>query len=327
MAVVRKYNNYVLMRHDSPICYIYADAINIGDKTSSLGVNYLTGRRGVELFSSPAGLGATFRSLKWLEKNRPDTAIIVGGGGLLQGCFESFWKGLIATSLRFSLFGVGANEIQGKRSLPSDEVLRMIVDRASTLHVRDKWTRELLLYHGRGKEISVGVCPAVNYLVSRYGSTGGGGERNYLLHVQHPVDIRMAGGNYDLISRKLKKIAFDLHLHYDETDHIQEDLDSLVTRYRRARFVVTSRLHGCIFSYALNTPFVAMVTDTKTSAFIVTHVPGNPRIGVHSSKEEILRQISLCEGRHSDSQEKYFQAAIFSNEVAMRKALDVLTTP
>jgi hypothetical protein len=294
-ALLRSCRNLARMREDQPTCYISADATNIGDRVSALGVRSLVKKPGIELFASRAALASTVGALSWLQANRPGTRIYIGGGGLLQECFVPFWESLLEISLPFVLFGVGANELAGQRSLPSADLLNRIARHAKAVHVRDFWTKSLLDF-GQSREVTVGVCPAVNYLASRYGDPPVQ-EQKYLLHVQHPVDIRLAGGDAERINTMVRSTANSLGLIYDETDHIKENLDELCARYRRARYVVSSRLHGCIFSYALNVPFLPVVTDRKTDAFLAAHCPDNPCLSVHAYQPEVVEKLLDLETR------------------------------
>lgn len=297
-AVNRICGNFRLKRQSEPFCYIFADASNIGDRISAQGVSFLTGRPGVEIFAARAGLASTFRTIKWLEKYRPKTRIIIGGGGLLQECFNPFWTDLLQTKLPFVLFGVGVNEMPGKRNVPPADIMKTLAHRARAIHVRDRWSRDLLQY-GQEAPVTVGVCPSVNYLVSIYGARREQPGR-YLLHVQHPVDVNLAGGDPHEHRLLIKALARELDLVYDETDHIKENLSSLAEKYLRARYVVSSRLHGCIFSFAFGVPFVPIVLDKKTAAFVETHIPDNPVAGVYFHKTEVAEKLFDADNARTD---------------------------
>jgi hypothetical protein len=312
-ALWRSCRNLARMRDDQPICYISADATNIGDRVSALGVRSLVKKPGIELFASRAALASTVAALNWLQANRPGTRIYIGGGGLLQECFAPFWESLLETSLPFVLFGVGANEMVGQRSLPSADLLSRIARQALALHVRDFWTKSLLDF-GQPGEVTVGVCPAVNYLAARFGDPPVQ-EQKYLLHVQHPVDIRLAGGDAGRINTMVRSTANSLGLIYDETDHIKENLHELCARYRRARYVVSSRLHGCIFSYALNVPFLPIVTDRKTDAFLAAHSPDNPCLSVHAYQAEVVEKLLHVETRQGGRAEDLVSKVVSNAEI------------
>jgi hypothetical protein len=320
-ALLRKYNNYLLRHSSKPFCYIYADATNIGDKVSFLGVKFLTGKKGIELFSSTAGLKTTVSQLKWLEKKRPQARIIIGGGGLLQECFVPFWTQLLKTSLSFTLFGIGANEIPGKRKIPPDDLLKQIAHRAISINVRDEWSRKLL-DHGQETKISIGVCPSINYLTYKFPKQAYANEK-YLLHIQHPVDVRMAGGDAERISSIVKLVAANLKLQYIETNHINQNLDLLAKFYKGARFVVSSRLHGCIFSYAFRKPFVAIVCDKKTDEFINTHIPNNPTASVNLTLNEITQKLIRAETLNNTSTDCGIQTKILNNVHAMNNVIQL----
>jgi hypothetical protein len=216
------------------------------------------------------------------------------------------------------LFGIGANEIPGKRTLPPKDLLRQIVGRALAIHVRDTWTQKLL-ESCQEKVITVGICPSVNYIQAKFKRSRRKGLRNYLFHIQHPIDVEMSGGDPKRISLILRELAADLNLYYDETDHINQGINMLSRRYQRARFVISSRLHGCIFSYAFGVPFVAIVADSKTSAFIDTHVPGNPVTNVHFTKDEIFKELMFAEKYHRNLAGIPSKAALLHNMTQIQK--------
>ena len=56
---------------------------------------------------------------------------------------------------------------------------------------------------------------------------------------------------------------------------------------RRAAVVVSSRLHGCVFSYALARPVIAIVCDRKMRGFIDTHAPWLPSVGAGEAVEAL----------------------------------------
>ena len=305
-AVHRLYRNNKLKHEVEPICYVFADASNIGDRVSASGVSFLVGRPGVELFSSAAGLKSTFRTIKWLEGHRPSTKIIIGGGGLLQECFAPFWSELLKTKLPFVLFGVGVNEMQDKRKITSREIMKQLAFRAHAIHVRDNWSQDLFQF-GQSNPVTVGVCPSVNYLVSEFKTAQSASPGN-LLHVLHPVDVRLAGGDPEAHRKCVKDLANDLDLTYDETNHIKEDIRVLARRYQRARIVVSSRLHGCIFSFAFGVPFVPIVSDKKTEVFVSTHIPDNPTLSVAFNKRELADKITQAESALKYSSDRLSKA-------------------
>lgn len=314
---LRKLRNFFLKYSSTPICYISADAINIGDRLSAKGVRYLVGLQGIELFASPDAIKSTSRVLKWLKKNRPKTKIIIGGGGLFQECFVPFWEMLISTNLKFAIFGVGANEMGCKRKLPPEKLLHDIAQRALGVHVRDQWTHDLLQF-GQVNTFTIGVCPSVNYLVSRFPKNERQRKR-YLLHIKHPADVQMSKGDLNRITEVIKNVAKELDLLYDEATHIKENLPKLIRRYHRAHFVISSRLHGCIFSYSFGIPFIPIATDKKTEAFVKTHTPGNPVSNVSITKDDILSK--LFKAIDVNNETKNLNSAIINNEIAMQRLL------
>ena len=239
----RVLKNFLLKNQDNKYCYIYADSTNIGDYCSSLGIKYLIGEDGINLYASNASIKETSKYLKFFKKNNgKKVKIIIGGGGLLQGCFESFWLEMLKSNLSFSLYGVGANRMHPDRSILCQNYIDQIGDCAARIHVRDDTTYELFKEEHMHK-LSVGICPSVNYIVN-YIKKYPKFEEKYLLNVTHPVDIKMSGGDPMYIRKILMQVADALKLKYDETDHINENLSNLMKRYLRAKFILSSRQIG-----------------------------------------------------------------------------------
>ncbi|NTU73476.1 polysaccharide pyruvyl transferase family protein [Candidatus Roizmanbacteria bacterium] len=317
-AVSRRLHNIIESRSASVLSYISADSVNPGDRASALGVKFLANNSGVELYASKSALRETLRVLERLKKKGKCPKVVVGGGGLLQECFNPFWEELLHLSIPFVMFGIGANTLKAKRDLPSQSLLDGIASSAAAIHVRDRMTQQLL-QRGQASNPTVGVCPSVNYIMNRFQNKYNF-DKTHLLHVLHPSDILMSGGNQEQLSIIVKKAAKELGLQYDETFHSNESLDSLLKRYKRARFVVSSRLHGCIFSFAVKTPFVGVVCDKKVSAFIETHAPEAPTMDVNFTLDECIKNIL-----HSETNNKIdFPYVLKRNEVAMKDALEKL---
>lgn len=317
-AIARRFHNIIESRKKTTIiCYISANATNAGDHASAIGVRYLSNRQGVELYAAKAALRETFRVISAIKMKNKKAAILIGGGGLIQEWFAPFWKGLLQYDVPFALFGVGANMLPPERNLPPNSILDGIAHRAVAIHVRDKWTQRIL-QRGQKNKVIVGICPSVNYLVDKFGRCKED-KRSHLLYVQHPVDVQMAGGDPLMMKRIVKEVAHEFGLLYDEASQIKEDLDSLVKRYQRARFVISSRLHGCIFSYAFGIPFVPIACDRKTGAFIETHVPEAPMLGVNFTKEECIEKLLQAQ-LSTDKSEESLRLSLENNVIAMQDA-------
>lgn len=274
---------------EHPVAYVYANPTNTGDYVSHLGVVSLTGLAGVQLLCDPVARKTTLASLgRNPRKGRRWSAVFVGGGGLLQGVFDDFWAGILDLDLPLVVFGVGAAEAGSARRVTSPTLLTALGRRALAIHTRDRYTRDLLVAHGATR-VTTGVCPSVDYLLAA-GRTCQP-TSSHLLHVVHDPDLRIAGLNPDEIRRAVRGIARDLGLAYDELTHQAGFNAQLITRYQRAALVISSRLHGCIFSYALSKPFVALACDRKVDAFVRDYAPQAPCIA--SDEAALLSDMLL----------------------------------
>lgn len=271
----RAIRNFRASSNDPAIAYICSDTANAGDYASHLGLISLTGREGVQLFCAPVTAAGTLSTLRRrLESGRSWGAVFIGGGGLLQHCFDDFWRGLLTLDVPLVLFGVGAAQSGTIRPVTDSRLLSALGQRATAIHVRDEFTRDLLLKHG-AKRVTVGICPSVNYLLPSRNKVS---TATHLLHAIHEADLRIAGVEPDAVRSVLRRIAQTSGLEYDEVSHRSGFSSKLLERYHRAAFVVSSRLHGCIFSYALGKPFVPIVCDRKTDAFVERYAPDATRL-------------------------------------------------
>jgi hypothetical protein len=122
-------------------------------------------------------------------------------------------------------------------------------------------------------KVSVGICPSVNYLDLRFQQyPKKEPSRKYLLHVVHPSDLRFSGLCPNELRKRVGAIASSLGMYYLETDNLCGFGKHLERLYASAALVITSRLHGAIFSYGYRRPFISIACDLKTRAFIDTHV-------------------------------------------------------
>jgi hypothetical protein len=292
------------------IAYIYAEPTNTGDYASYLGVRQLAGRSGAELFCSRWALPQTFRLL---ERGRW-SAIIVGGGGLLQECFEPFWERLLAsTSAPLILFGIGVNELEGLRRGVRRDLLTAIATRADAIHARDRMTAAQL------PGATVGVCPSVNYLAALPRPAPADGD--LLVHAVHSADFTAAGGSLPTVRERLQVAAREMGIEYRELDHNSGLTTGVIDAYRRARVVVSSRLHGCIFGYALGRPVLAITCDRKTQAFIDTHAPSMERVTPTEAAQLTARDLDAVVARGALTPPR---AVLAVNQARMAGILDAV---
>jgi polysaccharide pyruvyl transferase WcaK-like protein len=265
-AVKKTIRNRIALREEESLAFVCTDPSNTGDYASCLGVRYLAQRNGVELYCN----NAVDRLASAPGAGRKWKMAIIGGGGLLQPVFEKFWKDILATDVPVVAFGIGINALPPHRPLVSSQVLELLSKRAIAIHVRDQFSFDALERSGC-KKLSIGPCPSINLLNAmrpEYKSNN-----KTLLHVVHPADLRLSGVCLIGLRRKMQAIASDLNLIYVEINHLSGFNRSILDVYSSAAVVVTSRLHGCIFSYAMEKPFIAIECDMKTRGFVASHAP------------------------------------------------------
>lgn len=250
------------------IVYIYANKGNVGDYISYLGIRQIIGVEGIELFCSPVWEKQFAEYIKRIKQSNSECVLMIGGGGLLQPVFKNFWQLVLASELPFVCLGVGINKMPGRGEL-SDELLTKITSQALQMGVRDTYTHDYLVKLS-GKTVYLGICPSVNY-VNRFFWNSQSSTQKVLLHMFHPSDLRLAGADLEVITQVLKAVAKTLNLNYIEHSNMSADHERMLTTVAQAKVVVSSRLHGCIMSFASGTPFLPVYCDEKIQAFNDTH--------------------------------------------------------
>lgn len=303
-----------------PVAFIYAEPSNSGDYASYLGVRHLVGQAGVELFAASLALKETVRTLSRPPgPGRRWQAVFVGGGGLFQNCFDGFWERLLELEVPLVVFGVGANQAGNFRQVLAPEMRRRLVAKAVAVHVRDRFTQQLFADYP-GASVTVGVCPSVNYLheagrdLPRAAS--------HLLHVCHPADLSLTGVSLPEL-RDAAVAEWRLGLAYDETDHLAGLDGGLLRRYARAALVVSSRLHGCIFSYALGKPFLAIECDRKVGAFLECHAQDAPCLQARTALTRLSPDLLAEAARRPPQSDRLARMA--DNVTVMRGICEMLS--
>jgi polysaccharide pyruvyl transferase WcaK-like protein len=205
----------------------------------------------------------------------------VGGGGLLQPVFEKFWDDILLTNIPVVAFGIGINTLPPHRPLVASRILKLLSERAAAIHVRDQFTLDAFERIGC-RNVTIGPCPSISLLNAMRPNFRR--SNKVLLHVVHPVDLEFSGVCLDDLRRKVKAISADLGLAYVEINHLSGFNETILDVYASAAVVVTSRLHGCIFSYAMEKPFIAIECDTKTRAFVSSHTANGSVISASELK-------------------------------------------
>lgn len=262
-----KYKRAALMKH-AQVVYLYANKRNVGDYISFLGIKEVIGKDGPELFCSPVWEKSLSRQLEFLKQNNPNCTLIIGGGGLLQPVFASFWELILTSGLRFAVVGVGVNLMKGRELFPSSFIGRLIED-AIFFSVRDTLTLSHIPEHLKTR-VQLHLCPSVNYVNPRYGHNTRVNS-NTLLHMKHPSDLRLSGINEEALSTLLREMASERGLEYEEHTNMCANHEFMLRKVSGANVVVSSRLHGCIMAYACGIPFLPIFCDEKIAAFNNTH--------------------------------------------------------
>ena len=299
------------------VAYIYANKGNVGDYISYLGIRQIIGVEGIELFCSPVWEKQLAEYIKRVKQRNPKCVLMIGGGGLLQPVFENFWQLVLASELPFVCLGIGINKMPGRGEL-SDELLTKIATQAQQIGVRDTYTHDYLTKLS-GKPVYLGICPSVNY-VNRFFWNSQPSSRNVLLHMFHPSDLRLAGADLQLITEVLKGVAKTLNLNYQEHSNMSADHKQMLATVAQARVVVSSRLHGCIMSFASGTPFLPVYCDEKIQAFNDTHtqVTGVDAKEMHNelfALENVKRILVSFDNQQSLIKQKTTENSRFADKI------------
>jgi len=234
----------------------------------------------------------------------------------LQPAFQKFWSTIIESKIPFVTFGIGINMMKGRPSVDND-ILLSIAQYAKMIGVRDRYT-EYRFKSLCNREIYMGICPSVNFLNKNKSSTLYS-EAKTLLHIFHPADLRLAGLNVELVRSNLVKIAKYVGIVYVEHSNMSSDYEKVLGLYQNADLVVSSRLHGCIISYALGKSFLAMCCDEKIGYFLKSHtaIKGyNPKLleNYDALKRLITKTIRLPYVE-SDIKSKMDENRIFADKI------------
>lgn len=293
---------------NSPVVYIYANKRNVGDYISYEGIKTIIDETGPELYCAPVWSSKLERYLNQIKERNPNSLLVIGGGGLLQPVFEDFWRKIIASNLNFLALGIGINKMNGRGELPQDLLMRIIKD-SLLFAVRDDYSY-LTLSRFDKEKVRLGICPSVNYVYPRYWQKTPG-NNNVLLHLVHPSDLRLSGADLNLIRENVQRVAASRGLKYAEHTNICNDDKVMLRAVQSARIVVTSRLHGCIMSFACGVPFLPLLCDDKMAAFNRTHtgVEGLPAKSAHDFPS-LFTAFNDCLSKHSQQQSRLLDKKI-----------------
>jgi exopolysaccharide biosynthesis predicted pyruvyltransferase EpsI len=265
LTIAKKLNSFKQnIKQSSVHIYIYANRKNAGDFLSAKGIKMAVGINGKEevIEKNLNKLKNTF------EKNK-DLKLIIGGGGLLKNSFEEFWQTVLHFNLKYVCFGIGVCDIKGQNSLLPDEIFKEVVINAENFWARDSRT-SMIIESKYGVKTKQVLCPSVLYIYKKYGNLNYKrfGTKPILLYSHHKGLLRASKKEDNFIRNVLKKICKNNNFIFLEVDNICKNPDTLLKQYITADIIVSTRLHGCIFSYALNKPFIAISADLKIESFV-----------------------------------------------------------
>jgi len=182
---------------------------------------------------------------------------LVGGAGLFHRCFADFWAWLSLQRIPVMIWGVGVclptdhpSVSDTRRSGVPREHVDRLRGRLVFCNVRDDLTQQTYSLEG-----SVTACPSVVYVQNQSPSSE---PRQSILYSHHPELVTES--EKETIAGYCNDFTDNLFDHCDPVD--------VLAKFRRARVVVTSRLHGAILAAALGRPYVALSRDRKLHAFL-----------------------------------------------------------
>ncbi len=266
LNTAKKLNPFINKLEKLPeFLYIYANRKNAGDFLSAQGIKLAVGLNGREQV-----IEKELNNLKNILESNKSTKLIIGGGGLLKDSFEEFWRIVLLSGAKYVCFGIGVCDIKGQNNLLPDNIFRKVIANAEQAWVRD--SRTLMLIEEKFEvKVQRVICPSVLYihkkcLESEYKQKSR--NRPVLLYTHHKKLVRTANKGDDFIRKIVKQICNNERFIFSEVDNITRNADKLLRQYANSDIIVNTRLHGCVFSYALDKPFVAISADTKVDSFV-----------------------------------------------------------
>ncbi len=242
-----------LRRVRSPVIQFYSAVDNIGNYTPVLGIQKMLGFQ-------PDTWNVHRVPVDFEFINRRYRAAIIGGAGLLHRVFEPFWRDLRQHGrLPMIAWGLGGCFPRDEKNPCVDRaVVRDVFDRCDLIDVRD----ELTANHFGRPDVHIGVCPTVVW-AAKYINTLAPERRAVLFAAHDAVPAAESDGVWNAIQQAGWAAV--------RTDNVQRRrwglLDILDHRYRPARLVVCTRLHGAIIAFGLGIPYMALAWDAKLRAF------------------------------------------------------------
>lgn len=244
------------------IYHVYANRQNIGDWLAARAIQAQLSPRPIkQLLIDDYFVAETVATL---EAAGEHDLVVIGGGGLLLDYFLPFWEKFEPISKRvpFVVWGAGYCDFKTYNGRPPREFLKSIFARSRLCVLRDELTRSdfpeldlppatlcpslMLIEHNPGPKDS--VVHGVHYGVT--------GEELYQRMVQLV--------NTFADEQKCKYIELNNEIKADDEAALQRQL----AFYARARYVVSTRLHGCIIGLASGAKVLAVSGDRKVESFM-----------------------------------------------------------
>lgn len=240
------------MQQKSSIMQFYSANANIGNYTPVLGIQKMLGTAPDtwNVHASPVDFGYINRNYK---------VAIIGGAGLLHGCFERFWRDFDENcKIPFIVWGIGGCFLKvNKNSVVPRSSASSVLNRAALVNVRDSVTAE---YYDI-QRAHVSACPTIEWVSSFRKSNLG----KHILYASHTELVPES--DQRKIYNKLKDNAES----FIYTDNIQRPMAGLMYMIRKlyaeSNIVITTRLHGAIIAYGLGVPYIGISYDNKLEAF------------------------------------------------------------
>lgn len=223
--------------------------------------------------------------------------VVIGGGGIIQDVHS--WTTIPAYILPACLgilfnrpvitVGIGVGPV---KTAWLKELTAFACNRMALVQVRDEESRKELIAYGvdAGKiQVTADVVPSLDFKRYVAGRSFGnsrptvavafrkwaGLDKNGLVAIctkliENGVAIRMLGyESLHDVKFYEELIAAFAPEHRDKISiHIPADLNDAMEEVKAADFVLSMRLHGCVFAAAMGTPFFAVPYDPKVSEFM-----------------------------------------------------------
>lgn len=243
----------------SPIIQFYSSSDNIGNYLPILGIQQMLGVKTDVWCMHDKEIDFDF-----INKNY--TCAIIGGAGLLNACFEPFWKKLQdQCTLPMVMWGLGIclPYKHGDKAVGVDKkIVQEVARRCDLINIRDTLTAEYYQF----KNVDISPCPTVAYLQKFKQYVKPEGRTLYSSHY-----VSVGKHQTQCIIDKLSQSIAGLEV----INNIQRKsigLEDFIREYYcKSSLVITSRLHGAIIAYGLGIPCVMIPGDYKLDSFYETY--------------------------------------------------------